>query len=858
MNYTARERERSAAWKDLDIQVADVQGVVFDEDPTRLNHVSHEDVEHATGLQGVVVVEFHLEEAAALGIHRGLVEFLGVHFTKTLESLDLDAAAADFLHDLEDARDGEDLVSGLSVDEVEERGLAVGVVLDLEALLGQFGDELLDALGLVDFHEAGAAAAGVLVGLGRDLLTFAILTLGGFGIEKVEVDVLGREVAQLGLVVEVLDAFVVTVTDDDEIRGKSPLGGAGVQVGFEFTAKATDRLARFLETVEQFKDLLEGCRGDLLLVGERDELEFLGAERDEDAIELNVVIDVLLTLLALDLVKRGLRDEDVTAADELRHLVVEEGQEQSPDVGAVDVGIGHDDDAAVAELLDVEGSLLIAVTDAGADGRDHGLDLGILEDLVEAGLLDVDQLSADREDRLEAAVTALLGATTCRVTLDDVELGEGGIALGAVGQLAGESATGEGALADGLAGLARCLAGTCGGEGLLDDLLGDRRVLIEVIHEPLVDRGVHDTLDLGVDQLDLGLGLEAWVGELDAQDGGEALADVVAGEGRILLLQEIVGLGVLVDRAGERCAQTGEVSAAVRIRNRVREAEDLVGVGVVVLEDGVDEDFVALAGDDDRLGMEDGAGLAELANELLDAVLVEEGLRAGAVLLVIALVGEDDLDAGVEEGEFAETSGETLELESRRDREDLRIGQEGDEGSGLLLILEFAEDGQRLGCLALSEGHEVDLPLAHDLDLEPGGEGVDALGTDAVETARVLVRPLAELTAGMQVGQNEFEGRDLELGMDLNGNASAIIADRDRSIGVNRHLDARAVARQMFVDRVIEHLKDAVVQTPLIGIADVHAGAFANRLKALQFVDLGSSVFLTTRGILLFGDIGVV
>ena len=543
------------------------------------------------------------------------------------------------------------------------------------------------------------------------------------------------------------------------------------------------------------------------------------------------------------------------AADELRHLVVEESEEQGADVGSVDVGIGHDDDASVAELLDVEGPLLVAVTDAGPDGRDHGLDLGVLEDLVEAGLLDVDELASDREDRLEAAVAALLGATTCGVTLDDVELGEGGIALGAVGQLAGEPAPGEGALADGLAGLARGLAGTGGGEGFLDDLLGNGGILVEMIHEPLVDGGVHHALDLGVDQLDLGLGLEAGVGELDAEDGGEALADIVAGKRGVLLLEDAVGLGVLVDRSGERGAQAGEVGAAVRIGDGVGEAEDLVGVGVVVLEDGVDKDLVALAGDDDRLGMEDRAGLAELADEFLDAVLVEEGLAAGAVLLVVTLVGEDDLDAGVEEGEFTETSREALELEGDGDREDLGIGQEGDEGAGLLLVLELAQDGQRLGGLALGEGHEVNLPLAHDLDLEPGGEGVDALGADAVETARVLVGTLAELAAGVEVGQDEFEGRDLELGMDLDRDAAAVVADGDGSVGVNGHLDPRAVAGQMLVDGVVEHLEDAVVETALIGIADVHPGALADRLESLKLVDLGGSVLLTTRGVLLLGNV---
>jgi hypothetical protein len=54
------------------------------------------------------------------------------------------------------------------------------------------------------------------------------------------------------------------------------------------------------------------------------------------------------------LVERRLRDVDVAALDQLRHLPVEERQQQRADVRAVDVGVGHDDDAVVAQLVEVE------------------------------------------------------------------------------------------------------------------------------------------------------------------------------------------------------------------------------------------------------------------------------------------------------------------------------------------------------------------------------------------------------------------------------------------------------------------------------------------------------------------------
>jgi hypothetical protein len=73
-------------------------------------------------------------------------------------------------------------------------------------------------------------------------------------------------------------------------------------------------------------------------------------------------------------------------------------QQQRANVRAVHIGIGHDNDAAVTELGDVECPLLVAASNPGADGRDHGLDLGILKHLVESGLLDVDEFASNRQN----------------------------------------------------------------------------------------------------------------------------------------------------------------------------------------------------------------------------------------------------------------------------------------------------------------------------------------------------------------------------------------------------------------------------------------------------------------------------
>ena len=59
-----------------------------------------------------------------------------------------------------------------------------------------------------------------------------------------------------------------------------------------------------------------------------------------------------------------MRNVDVAALHQLGHLAVEEGQQQRADVSAIDVGIGHDDDAVVAQLGSVE---VIGATATPAD-----------------------------------------------------------------------------------------------------------------------------------------------------------------------------------------------------------------------------------------------------------------------------------------------------------------------------------------------------------------------------------------------------------------------------------------------------------------------------------------------------------
>ena len=220
------------------------------------------------------------------------------------------------------------------------------------------------------------------------------------------------------------------------------------------------------------------------------------------------------------------------------------------------------------------------------------------------------------------------------------------------------------------------------------------------------------------------------------------------------------------------------------------------------------------------------------------------------------LVLEVDGEAGVEEGEFAEAGGEAVEFELDGIDEDRGVREEGDHRAGFAGI-DLADDVQRDGGFAALEADQVDFAVAHDFRLEPVGEGVDALGADAVEAAGVFVGALAELAAGVEIGEHEFDGGHAEFLVHVDRNAAAVVGDGNGAVDVDGDLDAAAIAGEMLVDGVVEDLENAVVETALVGVADIHAGALANGIKALELVDLGGIVNLRC-GYLGFGFLWLV
>src|SRR5207237_3486140 len=141
--------------------------------------------------------------------------------------------------------------------------------------------------------------------------------------------------------------------------------------------------------------------------------------------------------------------------------------------------------------------------------------------------------------------------------LDDEGLGRLGVADRAVGELARERRAVERGLAPRqLTRLARRKPCAHRGNRLVRDRARVGRVLLEKLGEPRVHRGLDETFDAGVTELRLRLALELWIAQLDGDDRGETLADVLALE-LLILLQELHVDCLAIERRGERTAEAG-------------------------------------------------------------------------------------------------------------------------------------------------------------------------------------------------------------------------------------------------------------------------------------------------------------
>ena len=273
------------------------------------------------------------------------------------------------------------------------------------------------------------------------------------------------------------------------------------------------------------------------------------------------------------------------------------------------------------------------------------------------------------------------------------------------------------------------------------------------------------------------------------------------------------------------------MGTAVALGNIVGEAENILLVGVIPLHGHFHGDAVFPVELEVEHLIERGLAPVEVGDEGTQTTFVlKDVLVAGALVLQV------DSHAGVQEAQLAQPLRQDVVVEFDIG-EGLGRRPEVNRGAG---AVRGAHRIQRLFRHAVAVTLLIHVAVATDGQLQGFGQGVDYGNAHAVQPPGDLVGVVVELTAGVQHGHDHLSGADTLFGVHVHGDAAAVVRYGDGFIRMDDHPDLGTVPGQGFVDGVIDHLENHVMQTgAVIRITDVHAGTFANGVQTLQHLNAG-------------------
>ena len=364
--------------------------------------------------------------------------------------------------------------------------------------------------------------------------------------------------------------------------------------------------------------------------------------------------------------------------------------------------------------------------------------------------------------------------------------------------------------------------------------------VLQVEGQLVGDHGLHGGLDLGIAQLALGLALELGVFDHHQQHAGHALAEVLAGQVIVLVLEGADAAGVFVEHLGQGGLRADLVGAALPGRDVVDVGEEGVRIAVRVLDGHLHLDVVLDAGQEDGLFVDGALALVEEADIVDDAAL-EAVFPAGGLRVLLPLVLQGDFEALVQIGQLLQAAADRLVLKLRGVKDPV-VRQEADQGAALPSVADPGQGhrgdaGLHLAFIVLLLGGELHLPVGIipvDVHGQPAGQGVDDGSAHPVQAAGIGVVVVAELAARVKAGKNQLHAGNAGGLVDVHRHAAAVVPHGGGAVLVQRHLDLGGIAAHGLVDGVVHDFPQKMMQAPGTRGPDIHARPDAHRVQPLE------------------------
>ena len=371
-------------------------------------------------------------------------------------------------------------------------------------------------------------------------------------------------------------------------------------------------------------------------------------------------------------------------------------------------------------------------------------------------------------------------------------------------------------------------------------------MLFQIVGQSLAHSLLHSTSHLAVAQFRLGLSLELGLSHFHTDDRRETLAEVLTADFNLLLLQflrNLVVISILLQHTRQSRAETLQVRTTFDGVDVVHIGVDVLAVRRVVHDGHLDGRVLLLSVQINHIVKQAHTGGVDVAHKVLQASLAVEHLLTHTLdahlsVLVQTHVGQRNLDARVQIGQFPHAVGQNVIFISSGDEDGL-VGPELLTSATQFRLAHHLHVVERLALLILLL---INLAVAEHLRSHVRRKCVHTTHTHTVQTARHLVGAFVKLTTGMQHRHHHFECAAMLLLVHIHRDATSVVLHGDRVVFVDGHFDVRTEACQRLIDRVIHGFINEMVKTLLADVADIHGGAFSHGLQALQDLDVAGGI----------------
>ena len=272
-------------------------------------------------------------------------------------------------------------------------------------------------------------------------------------------------------------------------------------------------------------------------------------------------------------------------------------------------------------------------------------------------------------------------------------------------------------------------------------------MLFQVPAEAFADHRIHHATDLCVAQLGLGLALELGIGQLDADHRRQPLTNILSGQVGLVVLDEVVLAGVVVNHPGKGRAESGQVAAPLLGVDAIGKGNYRFSETVVILDRDLHRSFIHRFLEIEGRLLEHSTAFVHVPNQVGNTtVKIVGALDITPALVLVPVADKPDFQTLVQVGDLLEVVRQNVIIVLNV-REDLRIRLERDNRpvvGGSLAFDDFA-GRDPLGIFLV-----MDVAISMNLGLQVGRQAIHHGSSDAMKTTGYLVGAAAELAASVQ------------------------------------------------------------------------------------------------------------